>query len=86
MKSEVCAKKNEPNQEKGGKHTRPKKWSGARRTCWNNDHGPVRNRNFKKDTLKKYCLGTISKRFLLEALNMFDSANLNLISDVDHDK
>ena len=38
-----------------------------------------------KDSRKKHRLGTVSK-ILLGGLNMFDSSNLTLISDVDQDK
>ena len=37
------------------------------------------------DPQKRYCLGTVSKTFLLEGLNEFHGANLTLDSDVDQD-
>ena len=37
------------------------------------------------DPQKKYRLGTISKKFLMEGLNQFHGANLTLSSEVDQD-
>ena len=38
-----------------------------------------------KDPQKKYRLGTVSEKKILEGLNRFDGANLTLNSDVDQD-
>ena len=46
----------------------------------------TRNINSEKDQQEKHHLGTISKRKLMESLNMFDGTSLTLISDVDQDK
>ena len=39
------------------------------------------NINNKKDLQKKHHLGMVSKKELLEGLNMFNSTNLTLTSD-----
>ena len=44
------------------------------------------NTNREMNQQEKHRLGTISKRKLLESLNMFDGTNLTLISNVDQDK
>ena len=44
------------------------------------------NTNSEMNQQEKHRLGTISKRKLLESLNMFDGTNLTLISNVDQDK
>ena len=37
------------------------------------------------DPLKKYRLGTVSKKNLMEGFNQFHGANLTLVSDVDQE-